>query len=156
MKGRVSMERLTYWNKEYGCWSYHGPSGDAAKRLAAYEDNGLEPEGIEVQSVALAQCKPYMDALCDEHGKVTINPIRLRELVQSEQDGRLVVLPCKVGDTVYCVYTAKHCPPSLFEEKIETISQAVNLIGKVGKRRKVLSVYLTREEAEAALKGGAK
>lgn len=41
------MERLTYWNEEYGCWSYHGPSGEAAKRLAAYEDTGLEPEEIK-------------------------------------------------------------------------------------------------------------
>lgn len=41
------MKRLTYWNEEYGCWSYHGPSGEAAKRLAAYEDTGLEPEEIE-------------------------------------------------------------------------------------------------------------
>lgn len=40
------MERLTYWDEEYGCWSYHGPSGVAAKRLAAYEDTGLEPEEI--------------------------------------------------------------------------------------------------------------
>ena len=35
------MERLTYWNEEYGCWSYHGPSGEAAKRLAAYEDTQI-------------------------------------------------------------------------------------------------------------------
>lgn len=41
------MERLTYWNEEYGCWSYRGPSGDAAVRLAAYEDTGLEPEEIQ-------------------------------------------------------------------------------------------------------------
>ena len=40
------MERLTYWNEEYGCWSYHGPSGEAAKRLAAYEETGLEPADI--------------------------------------------------------------------------------------------------------------
>lgn len=32
------MERLTYWNKDLECWSYHGPSGEAAIRLAAYED----------------------------------------------------------------------------------------------------------------------
>lgn len=151
MKGRVSMERLTYWNKEYGCWSYHGPSGDAAKRLAAYEDTGLEPEEVRAQKDLFDYIAPDC-GLCDGVRRFQ----HFRELVQAEQDGRLVVLPCKVGDTVYCVYTAKHCPPSLFEEKIETISQAVNLIGKVGKRRKVLSVYLTREEAEAALKGGAK
>lgn len=41
------MERLTYWNEEYGCWSYHGPSGEAAKRLAAYENTELEPEEVE-------------------------------------------------------------------------------------------------------------
>lgn len=28
------MERITYWNEEYGCWSYHCASGDAAIRLA--------------------------------------------------------------------------------------------------------------------------
>lgn len=59
------MERLTYWNEEYGCWSYHGPSGEAAKRLAAYENLG--------------------------------NIDHLRELVQAEKDGRMVVPPCKVG-----------------------------------------------------------
>ena len=47
------MERLTYWNEEYGCWSYHGPSGEAAKRLAAYEDTGLEPEKSPVRCVSL-------------------------------------------------------------------------------------------------------
>lgn len=34
------MERLTYWNEEYGCWSYHCGSGEAANRLAAYEETG--------------------------------------------------------------------------------------------------------------------
>lgn len=40
------MDRLTYWNREYGCWSYQVASGDVAKRLAAYEDTGLTPEEI--------------------------------------------------------------------------------------------------------------
>ena len=30
------MERLTYWNEEYGCWSYHCGSGEAA--LEAMKD----------------------------------------------------------------------------------------------------------------------
>lgn len=66
------MERLTYWNEEYGCWSYHGPSGEAAKRLAAYED-----------------------ILGNEY-----NLDRLRELKQADDEGRCVVLPCKVGQKV--------------------------------------------------------
>lgn len=35
---KTDMKRLTYWNEKYDCWSYHGPSGDAAKRLAAIEN----------------------------------------------------------------------------------------------------------------------
>lgn len=40
------MDRLTYWNREYGCWSYNVASGDAAKRLAAYEDTELTPAEV--------------------------------------------------------------------------------------------------------------
>ena len=76
------MERLTYWNEEYDCWSYHVPSGDAAKRLAAIED-----------------------ILGDDY-----DLDRLRELIQADRDGRCVVLSepmkpmvQKVNDTdVYC------------------------------------------------------
>lgn len=58
-------------------------------RLAAYEDTGLEPEEIyEVRFLIAAQRDPQKLA-------------RLRELVLAEQEGRLVVLPCKVGDHVW-------------------------------------------------------
>ena len=30
-----------------------------------------------------------------------VEPSRLRELAEADKDGRVVVLPCKVGDTVY-------------------------------------------------------
>lgn len=48
-------ERLTEWNEEYGCWSYKCASGDAAKRLAAYEDSGLSPD--EIQELAKAKAE---------------------------------------------------------------------------------------------------
>ena len=55
-------------------------------RLSAYEDTGLEPEEIyEVRFLIAAQRDPQKLA-------------RLRELVLAEQAGRLVVLPCKVGE----------------------------------------------------------
>ena len=44
------MERLTYWNEEYGCWSYHCGSGEAANRLAAYEDTELTPKEVKRMS----------------------------------------------------------------------------------------------------------
>ena len=83
----------------------------------------------------------------------------LRDLLQAEQAGRLVVLPCKVGATVY-----GHSKAEVSEYKVAVISLATyNLylrcqnhnsdfwatdadIGKI--------VFLTIEEAEAALKGG--
>ena len=75
---------------------------------------------------------------------------RLLELACADKAGRLVVLPCKVGDTVYRVLTTRDCPPVISEVKIKTVGQAADLIGRMGKR-KLLSYYLTREEAEAAL-----
>lgn len=65
------MERLTYWNEEYGCWSYHGPSGEAAKRLAAYEDTGLEPEEIfSAVDMAEIACAPHELNVYKELGSI--------------------------------------------------------------------------------------
>ena len=75
------------------------------------------------------------------------------DLIHAKQEGLLVVLPCKVGDTVYLVLTTRDCPPVLSEVKIKTIGQAADLIGRIAKH-KLLSYYLSREEAEAALEGG--
>lgn len=36
---------------------------------------------------------------------------RLRELAEADRDGRLVVLPCKVGDVVYGFYMEKTILP---------------------------------------------
>lgn len=65
-------------------------------RLKAYEDTGLEPEAVE--TVKLALCAKHMVDL------ETLNntPIsRLVELSEADKDERVVVLPCKVGDTVW-------------------------------------------------------
>ena len=89
---------------------------------------------------------------------------RLRELAEADKDGRLVVLPCKVGDTVYEVtsrktiseYRVKAIRVELFCTFIEwdivagfvdksIFGVPVNELGK--------TVFLTREEAEKALEG---
>ena len=90
------MERLTYWNEEYGCWSYHCGSGEAANRLAAYEETGLTP-----QACAEAREAGKVLSSCD------ISFRRLAELLTAGRDGRLVVPPCKAGDTVYEVTSRK-------------------------------------------------
>ena len=64
-------------------------------RLAAYEDTGLEPQDvISAGDMAKIAC-----ALHELNAYKDIGPIdHLRDLLQADQDGRLVVLPCKVGE----------------------------------------------------------
>ena len=92
---------------------------------------------------------------------------RLRELAEADRKGRCVVLPCMIGDTVYVL---NHHLGRVFENEVAGFSvgyQSDNrnsvstvYVGKYGSktfRRWKLqqfgkTVFLTREEAEAALK----
>ena len=91
---------------------------------------------------------------------------RIEEICDAERDGRLVVLPCKVGDTVWMP-----CINSVLETKVTEAHVSEFSIGfstfnvnkhgipnyhsfcaeDIGK-----TVFLTRAEAEAALKGAEK
>ena len=124
--------------------------------LAAYEDTGLEPEDLKKAFNESAIPKLAAQALgtTSDH---------LRDLIQAEHDGMLVVLPAK---TVFeLVWDAGPdcdlvCPVSIdghgccdFCDKGELciyerkcLQEHIEQIGK--------TVFLTREEAEAALKGG--
>lgn len=59
-------------------------------RLAAYEDTGLTP--AEVYSMSGEWCA--MMSVLNSIGSYD----RLRELSEADKDGRVVVLPCKVGE----------------------------------------------------------
>lgn len=111
----------------------------AVDRLAAYEDTGLEPDTVS----------KIRDIVLDISGDID----HLRELAQAEQDGKLVVLPCKRGDKVWRIcgpkgrkFVAERTVLSvtLYElGKIEVFTTTSDWLGK--------TVFLTREEAEAAL-----
>lgn len=60
--------------------------------LAAYEDTGLEPGEIKDN---MEMFRAYRH-ICAGH-----EPEHIRDLLQAENEGRMVVLPCKVGDMVY-------------------------------------------------------
>lgn len=64
------------------------------ERLAAYEDIGMTPEEIKA---------PFTeDTMINlEAQAMGVEPSRLREIAEADKDGRVVVLPCKVGDTVW-------------------------------------------------------
>ena len=67
-------------------------------RLAAYEDKELEPEEVlpkdKADEIALKLMRlADLESICSY--------TRLRELAEADKDGRLVVLPCKVGGTLW-------------------------------------------------------
>ena len=66
-------------------------------RLAAYEDTGLEPKTIA------AVIDPEVAALARGLRRILSadQRIDLEAWIKADKEGRLVVLPCKVGDTVY-------------------------------------------------------
>ena len=61
------------------------------ERLAAYEDTGLTPEEIKAPFTEDTVINLAAQAL-------GVEPSRLRELAEADKDGRVVVLPCKVGE----------------------------------------------------------
>ena len=83
---------------------------------------------------------------------------RLLELACADKAGRLVVLPCKVGDDVWfvrkfgkgqCIKRAEvSCINIDFRGEVFVSARRISG-GYIGK-----TVFLTREEAEATLKGG--
>lgn len=134
---------------------------DLLTMRAAYEDTGLEPEEVlpkdKADEIALKLMRlADLESLC--------NYTRLRELAEADKDGRLVVLPCKVGGEVYstlddlgqlhqCRVTRVHLDERTYLNTVvlEPVdyegSQYGAAFGAFGK-----TIFLTREEAEEALK----
>ena len=93
------------------------PIAKAFDRLTAYEDTGLEPEEIQVVAgIASENCVKTADAidkLLQDDAELKsyreLGPIdRLRELAQADREGRCVVLPAGIGDTVHHITTCKN------------------------------------------------
>lgn len=125
-------------------------------RIAAYEDTGLTPEEIERSKLEIeAGC---VKAIARTYG-IDIN--RLRKLAEADKDGRLVVLPCKVGQRVFALLdTDKHiseCEVKQIGLGNEIGFVGIEPIGARGREYRVSikgfgkTVFLTREAAEAAL-----
>lgn len=124
------------------------------ERLKAYEATGLEPEAIETVKLALA-AKHMVDLETLNNTPIS----RLVEIAEADKDGRVAVLPCKVGDTVWLTRTG--VSERLSQPEAAALTGAyicgndvctfvTNKYGfqqdKIGK-----NVFLTREEAEKAL-----
>lgn len=160
------MERITVFDGEFWAHKNFPPVKDdtvdefvdcvkeLAARLAAYEDTGLEPEDMKRAF--------NEDATLKLAGQILgVTPGRLRELAQAEKEGRLVVLPCDVGDKLYDV-TLGEVREKIVISLSMLLSKSVNhlVIHAENFRNAVTSyelqdigktVFLTREAAEAAL-----
>lgn len=112
-------------------------------RLAAYEDSGCEPEEVlpkdKADEIALKLMRiADLESFCSYD--------RLRELAEADKDGRVLILPCKLGTKVYRIrYTIADYPDEPDLEIADTwfTPEYREDIGK--------TVFLTREEAERAM-----
>ena len=151
------MERLTYRDKdgmammkERGGWKSGG-----IDRLATYEDTGMEPEDLKKAFNETAILKLAAQAL-------RTTPDHLRDLLQAEQDGRLVVLdepmrPLVWGDKEHDTILCPRCLCDLmggfeYAPSCETVMFQCPHCGQPIKSDKAID--MDQSEAEAALKGG--
>lgn len=120
---------------------------EAFDRLAAYEDTGLEPHEVS--------------GLCEMDKRSRM--VQMLRWEQAEAEGRLVVLPCKVGSKVWltgwwdvCTWVSKL--PSPIERRLRYFSVESDGVyayfkdGCINVKYFGKTAFLTREEAEEALR----
>lgn len=127
------MERLTYKDEAGYHLKIEHEDADTVTALGLYEDTGLSPEEIERL------------------------PDAWMEKVKELDSGSLIRLPCKIGDKVWTLKQAGKGGKRVFETKVDQMyfSDDMRLIvrakyykpGEIGQY-----IFLTREEAEAALR----
>ena len=115
-------------------------------RLMQYEDTELTPEEIDMDHEAAEQLR-HLCRDCDLE--------RLEELVKADKDGRVVTQPCKVGDTLFRVFAGEILEHRVGSMRylaiqgrwdIDTTPFCSYVESSMGE-----TIFLTREEAEAAL-----
>jgi len=136
------MERLTYVTE----------SGE----ILFKPEDFPEDEGMTIRQLAEDERWKALDQIAE----------KLANMEQKEEQGILVRLPCKVGDTVYTLSYRYECKndydckvsqkykcegniPCEYEKKIHYVKKAqfcLTMLESLGK-----TVFLTREEAEKAL-----
>ena len=115
-------------------------------RSGAYEDTDLTPEEVST----LVKDWSDLRTIIGECGGLD----RVRALAEADKDGRLVVLPCKVGDTVYFDLLERIIEKQVFSIVSFSNSTRIYCGGTseyfrpedIGK-----TFFLTREEADRAL-----
>lgn len=111
-------------------------------RLKSYEDTGLTPKEVTAQGELFDYALKESKTLAEQ---LTLLK-HIRELAEAEKDGRVVVLPCKVGDTIWRLKRTFETYPDRSKPYVEPDAFLLQDVWDAGK-----TVFLTREEAEKAL-----
>lgn len=117
--------------------------------LRAYERTGLEPEEIEKATSVMVSA---FNLAVNSGTEMLVG--RLKEIIRAEAEGRIVVLPCKVGDTVFYNDTYGNVYEAIVQSIVIDKSRTIFITSGIGFDETTVgkTVFLTREEAEAALK----
>ena len=112
--------------------------------LRAYEATGLTAESVEALKLSV------MGKAITEIKEFNGLPVaRLCELAEADKGGRVIVLPCKMGDTVYLIVTKRartYTPEYRFIKKSRlTFLNMERILQDFSK-----TAFLTHEEAEKA------
>lgn len=114
---------------------------------------------IDLPLCGLDSCRYSFDGNCTS--KSRYKSCEFAYFKELEADGRLIELPCKVGDTVYIMYEdcnyigdcrgmkcedCIYAIPRFCPAEVDSIQYAIYIMDLIGKR-----VFLTKEEAEAKL-----
>ena len=149
------MERLTFEGnfcdiaqcKEIPC-PYNGECSQRKvwERLKAYEDTHMMPSDVTSMRMDMAIIAALFNG---------VDVDRMKELAEADRDGRVVVRPCKVGDTLFRVFAGKILEHKVrnmrylaIQERwdIDTIPFCSYVESSIGK-----TIFLTHEQAERAL-----
>ena len=105
------------------------------------DDLAEAADRIEAQAKEIEKLRAQLRHLCRN-----CDLDRLEKLAEADKEGRLVVLPCKVGTATYYIHYPIAVYPDESEPEIKRGIFTLCDLDRVGH-----SVFLTREEAEKAL-----
>lgn len=115
--------------------------------LRQYLDTGMTPEAFQSFVVF------FQDLIGNQKASEALD--RFRQLVKADRDGRVVVRPCNVGDTLFRVFAGEILEHKVRNMRylaiqgrwdIDTTPFCSYVESSIGK-----TIFLTREEAKAAL-----
>lgn len=132
------MERLTYVEED--------------GQVLFHQFGTLEDAGVTITQLAEAECYSELEQIADVLANTEQRLARYEDLAEQ---GRLLELPCKVGDTVYEIieddipvkvkYIGEYEVQDISAKAIKYCDEWNELDGSMG------MIYFTKEEAEQAL-----